>query len=761
MSSKRSDLEIVQEDMEALHLGNLKTVEFDIHLPNEGKNGTQITWVSKDDRWIDGSGKVHQPEYGKGDRVVPVTATFQYGEASLQKIFEVTILEEKNKIQVDKIFPIVIKQEPNKEFYLPSAVSIQTVSGDVLAHSVTWHGGEKRVFSENGEYNAAGHLTDTLYEVEAVILIENRNRIAKLSHTKLQLHSIPIRKVRLQGPSLPKTAQDRRLQFLLSVNDDQMLYNFRQAAGLDTLNAPAMIGWDADDSLLKGHTTGHYLSALALCYAATGNEQIHQKLAYMITELNKVQLAFEADDRYHYGFLSAYSEEQFDLLEKYTRYPAIWAPYYTLHKILAGLLDSYQLAGIEPALAIADKVGDWIYSRLSVLPHEQLKKMWGMYIAGEFGGINESLAELYTYTHKEHHIAAAKLFDNDRLFFPMEQQVDALGALHANQHIPQVVGAFKIFEATGEQKYYDIAKFFWESVVNAHIYSIGGIGEGEMFKQPHKIGVHLTEHTAETCASYNMLKLTKQLFGVEKDVKYMDYYERTMLGHILSSTDHEALGASTYFMPTSPGGQKGFDEENSCCHGTGLENHFKYAEAIYFEDADSLYVNLFVSSELKDEDKGIQVVQSVPEVFDGEIELCIESLARANVKIRKPYWHDGEVKVFVNQAEVKAAEENGYIVLSQKWGKGDKITIKFAPRLRLEYTPDQADTASLAFGPYILAAVSEQKDYFELPVGGGNLAEKFEQVTGTNRFIYKDQQLEFAPLAELNHEHYHLYIKTI
>ncbi|MCM3699520.1 beta-L-arabinofuranosidase domain-containing protein [Paenibacillus macerans] len=761
MSSKRSDLEIVQEDMEALHLGNLKTVEFDIHLPHEGKNGSQITWVSKDDRWIDGSGKVHQPEYGKGDRVVPVTATFQYGEASLQKVFEVTILEEKNKIQVDKIFPIVIKQEPNQEFYLPSAVSIQTVSGDVLAHSVTWSGGGKRVFSENGEYNAAGHLTDTLYEVEAIILIENGNKIAKLSHTKLQLHPIPVRNVRLQGPSLPKTAQDRRLQFLLSVNDDQMIYNFRQAAGLDTLNAPAMIGWDADDSLLKGHTTGHYLSALALCYAATGNERIHQKLAYMITELNKVQLAFEADDRYHYGFLSAYSEEQFDLLEKYTRYPAIWAPYYTLHKILAGLLDSYQLAGIEPALTIADKIGDWIYNRLSVLPHEQLKKMWGMYIAGEFGGINESLAELYTYTHKEHHIAAAKLFDNDRLFFPMQQQVDALGALHANQHIPQVVGAFKIFEATGEQKYYDIAKFFWESVVNAHIYSIGGTGEGEMFKQPHKIGVHLTEHTAETCASYNMLKLTKQLFGVEKDVKYMDYYERTMLNHILSSTDHEYLGASTYFMPTSPGGQKGFDEENSCCHGTGLENHFKYAEAIYFEDADSLYVNLFVSSELNDENKGVQVVQSVPEVFGGEIELHIESLARANLKVRKPYWHDGEVKVFVNQAEVTAAEENGYIVLSQKWGKGDKITIKFAPRLRLEYMPDQADIASLAFGPYILAAVSEQKDYFELPVNEGNLAEKFERVAGSNRFIYKDQQLEFAPLAELNHEHYHLYIKTI
>ncbi|EHS58617.1 beta-L-arabinofuranosidase domain-containing protein [Paenibacillus sp. Aloe-11] len=758
MSNKRSDLEIVQGDIEVLHLGNLKTVEFDIHLPTEGKNGSKITWVSKDDRWIDGSGKVHQPEYGKGDRVVPITATFQYGESSLQKIFEVKILEEKNKIQVEKVFPIVIKQEVNKEFYLPSAVSIRTASGDVLAHSVTWNGGEHRCFSEVGEQKAAGYLTDTLYEVEAVIFIESK--VENKSKKAPQLHGISTQKVHLEGPSLLKSAQNRRLQFLLTVNDDQMLYNFRKAASLDTLNAPAMIGWDSDESLLKGHTTGHYLSALALCYASTGNERIHQKLAYLVDELNKVQLAFEADDRYHYGFLSAYSEEQFDLLEVYTRYPEIWAPYYTLHKILAGLLDSYHIAGIELALAIADKVGDWIYNRLSVLPHEQLKKMWGLYIAGEFGGINESLAELFTYTQKEHHIAAAKLFDNDRLFFPMEQQVDALGAMHANQHIPQIVGAFKIFEATGEQKYYDIAKFFWESVVNAHIYSIGGTGEGEMFKQPHKIGTHLTEHTAETCASYNLLKLTKQLYVYENDAKYMDYYERTMLNHILSSTDHECLGASTYFMPTSPGGQKGYDEENSCCHGTGLENHFKYAEAIFFEDVDSLYVNLFVPAALNDEGKGLQVVQSVPEIFNGEVEIHIETLTRTNLRVRIPYWHQGEITTFVNHTKVNTIEENGYLVLSQEWNKGDQVTMKFTPRLRLEHTPDKADIASLAFGPYILAAVSDQKDYFKLPLNQGNLPEKFERVANLNRFIFKDLHLEFAPLAELNHEHYHLYIKT-
>ncbi|WP_019913936.1 beta-L-arabinofuranosidase domain-containing protein [Paenibacillus sp. HW567] len=759
MSNTLTDLEIVQRDIEALHLGNLKTVEFDITLPAEGKNGSQITWVSKDDRWIDGSGKVHQPEYGKGDRVVPVTATFSYGEASLHKVFEVKILEEKNKIRVEKIFPVYIRREVNKEFHLPSVVSIQTVSGDVLAHSVTWRGGDKRNYADIGEQSALGNLTDTIYEVEAVILIEDSTPVT--GDRKQLLNAVPNKKVRLEGSSLLKTAQDRRLEFLLTVDDDQMLYNFRKAAGLDTLNAPAMIGWDSEDSLLKGHTTGHYLSALALCYASTGNEQICTKLNYMIEKLNKVQLAFEADDRYHYGFISAYSEEQFDLLEVYTRYPEIWAPYYTLHKILAGLLDGYNIAGIGLALTIADKLGDWVYNRLSALPQGQLKKMWSMYIAGEYGGINESLAELFTYTHKEPHILAAKLFDNDRLFFPMTQQVDALGAMHANQHIPQIVGAFKIFEATREDQYYELSRFFWESVVDAHIYSIGGTGEGEMFKQPHKIGAHLTGHTAETCASYNMLKLTKQLYMYEKDVKYMDYYERTMLNHILSSTDHECLGASTYFMPTLPGGQKGFDEENSCCHGTGLENHFKYGEAIFFEDADALYVNLFVSSALEDAGKGLQVVQSVPEVFTGELELNIGTLARTSLRIRKPYWHQGKVLAYVNGTEVHAAEEDGYLVLSRKWSQGDKVNIKFSPELRLEYTPDKADLASVAFGPYILAAVSPQKVYYELPVHEGDIAGQFERVADSNRFVYKALKLEFAPLAELNHEEYHLYIKTI
>jgi DUF1680 family protein len=758
MSNVLSDREIVKKDIESLYLGNLKTVEFDIKLPTKGKLGSIISWHSKDDRWIDCTGRVHRPEYGKGDRVVPITATFSFGEVSMDKIYEVNILEEENKIQLEKVFPIVLDKKVNEEFYLPSAVAIQTKYGDIISHSITWNEEEKKRYDEIGEKTVYGRLTDTAHEIKATINIKRNVDIHQEKSTNV--NSIAPSKVQLKGNTLFKKAQDRRLAFLLSVNDDQMLYNFRKASGLDTKGAPEMIGWDSRDSLLRGHTTGHYLSALALCYAATDNKTIFEKLTYMISELNKVQLAFEADENYQYGFLSGYSEEQFDLLEKYTRYPEIWAPYYTLHKIFAGLLDSYNIAKIDLALTIADKLGDWVYNRLSVLPNKQLKKMWGMYIAGELGGMNESLAELYIYTKKEKHIKAAKLFDNDRLFFPLEQKVDALGALHANQHIPQVVGAMRIFDAIKEKKYYEISRFFWESVVNAHIYSIGGTGEGEMFKQPYQIGANISDNTAETCASYNMLKLTKNLYEYENEVRFMDYYERTMFNHILSSTDHECQGASTYFMPTRPGSQKGYDDENSCCHGTGLENHFKYTEALYFIDEESLYVNLFVSSEIDDEENGIQIEQKVHDPFSGSLELHIKKLAKNSLKIRLPYWHKGAVKVLVNQSDYNVKELTGYLIIEKQWKKGDKVSIQFSPTLRLEPTPDKKNIVSLAYGPYILAAISNQENYLELPINEENLHEEFIRIRDTDHFMYEAQQIEFVPLAEVNHEHYHIYINT-
>jgi DUF1680 family protein len=746
---------IIAKDLESLYLGNLRTVEFDLSLPEKGKFGSTFTWHSNDERFITNQGVVTRPEYGKGDRVIPLTVTAKYKEFEASKIYKVNVLEEENDIQIEQIFPVNLQKVVGESFYLPQAVAVKTTNQEIFSHPVVWTDEEELILEKPGNYSFSGQIKDTAYEVTATVSIVLEKPVIPEKHK--QIAAFPMKSVRLTNHSMLKEAQDRRLEFLLSVDDNQMLYNFRMASGLSTKGAQEMIGWDSPDSLLKGHTTGHYLSALALCYGATGNKEIYQKLNYMIQELSYVQKAFEKNPAIHSGFLSAYTEEQFDLLEEYTPYPAIWAPYYTLHKLFAGLLDSYRIGGITEGLAIADKLGDWTYHRLNRLPHQQLKKMWSMYIAGEFGGMNESLAQLYEYTGKKEHLKTAKLFDNDRLFFPMEQKIDALGSLHANQHIPQIIGALKIYDQTKEDAYFQIADFFWKSVTSAHIYSIGGTGDGEMFQQPHLIGSKIDEHTAETCASYNLLKLTKELYEYEPTVEKMDYYERTMINHILSSTDHECNGGSTYFMPTSPGSKKGFDVENSCCHGTGLENHFKYGESIFFSNEENLVVNLFVSSRLSDERTGLTVDMDYDENEPEKVSFQLTFIDRA-FNVRIPYWSKKIIAVWVNETIISYTEKDGYLVI-EGLNNGDRVSIEFDIHFRLEETPDRKELFSLAYGPYILAVLSDKESFIEFDQSQleTTALQAIKKETGTLNFSLND--LFFTPLAKVNEEHYHLYLK--
>ncbi|MGG4046990.1 beta-L-arabinofuranosidase domain-containing protein [Paenibacillus favisporus] len=760
MSSIHDDEMIVLKDMEALYLGNLGTVEFDINLPREGKYGSEISWQSGDSRFIKDDGKVARPKYGLGTRTVPLIATFRHGESVKEQVYHVTILEEENNIKVSRIYPISLRAELGEVVYFPSVAVVETEEHEVITHAVNWVGGEERVFQETGPAAARGFLKDTEIPVTAEILVQAKVEQEKMDPLPTVLSFSP-GAVRLGGETAFQAAQNRSLAFLKSVNDDQMLYNFRAAAGLDTKDAPEMLGWDSPDCLLRGHTSGHYLSALALCYAATGDRDIKKKAEYMIGSLEECQRAFSTKPGYHVGFLSGYSEEQFDRLESFTRYPEIWAPYYTLHKILAGLLDVHRLLDSDTALGIADRLGDWVYHRLGRLPNQVLKTMWSMYIAGEFGGMNDSLAELYQLTRKPSHLAAAKWFDNDRLFVPMQERIDALGGLHANQHIPQAIGALNIFRATGEKKYYEIAHFFWHAVTNAHIYSIGGTGEGEMFRQAGKIGEYLSDKTAETCASYNMLKLTKELFGYEPAAKYMDYYERTMFNHILASGDSKPTGGSTYFMPLEPGGRKSFDStSNTCCHGTGLENHFKYPEAIYFYDEQSLFVNLFVSSTLDWAEKGITIALSAQKHEPGQITLRIQGDGRFILKIRRPYWSPEGGIVEINCLQVDDMPgPDGYWSLDRDWKDGDEIRLRLDCRIRLESAPDRKECVSLAYGPYILAAVSDSKEYLRLPLQEGDLDSKFVKETGPHglQFRYIKDDVTFISLADVQNESYHVY----
>jgi Uncharacterized protein conserved in bacteria len=747
------DLEVVQRDAEALYIGNINTVEFDLKLPVKGVNGSDIIWESDNERIVSDTGKVNQPKYGMGSRNVNLIAFISYHTAKVKKIFTVRVLEAENKIKVNKIFPMILTASMGQKFYLPMAAAIETEEGRVVPHFIEWSGEIEFVYEKIGERKEYGILEGTNIPVEATIHVIDKD----ISQHQRSLPAVTFfDDTKLVGNSLFLTAQNWFEQYLSGVDDDQMLYNFRKAAGVDTKEADKMTGWDSPECLLRGHTTGHYLSGLALCYRATGTPEIRKKAVYMLQALKECQDAFAEKEGIHCGFLSGYSEEQFDLLEDYVPYPKVWAPYYTLHKILAGLLDCYEFAGIEMGRTIADKLGDWVFDRVSKRSRKQLMKMWSLYIAGETGGMNEVMARLYIITKKPEHLKAAKLFDNDKLFYLLSEKIDALDTMHANQHIPQVLGAMKLFEAIGEQKYYDIASFFWETVTRNHIYVIGGTGEGEMFHGKDEIGTLLTKFTAESCATYNMMKLTKALYQYHPKAGYMDYYERAMINHILSSCEHAPDGASTYFMPLAPGQYKEFVDENSCCHGTGMENHFKYGELIYANTEEEIYVNLFVPSSITMQKPYIQMKQEVYYGNSCHVEITLEAEKQYTLKIRKPSWCDDSYEIRVNNIMQRAeTDKAGYINILVGQTRKETIVIDFPCKLHMEGTPDKEEIRALLYGPYVLAALTDQEDYLRLPFYEENLESLIQKDPDTLMFFY--QNIVFVPLCNVNHEKYQVY----
>lgn len=735
------DLQRIEKDIEELYLGNLKTVEFDLDLPKEGANGSTIEWISDHERFLSPEGKVTRPKRGVGDRKVLLHGIFRYGDEAVEKIYEVNILEEPDETKIVEIFPLQRNCGVGKEMNLPQSVVVKTVKGQILSYPVSWESGNRVCFSNAGTYEILGKVGETELSAKLIINVSEVYEEPK-KDTKRLVRGFTKGEVKLLPGTVFWENRERDIEYLKSINADQMLYNFRKAAGLDTKQAPAMTGWDSPDGNLRGHTTGHYLSAIALCYRETKDEEVLKKIESMIDGLAECQEAFEGQEGFQEGYIGAYSEQQFDLLEQGAKYPEIWAPYYTLHKILAGLLDCYTYAGNETALQIAMKSGKWVYRRLARLTPEHRASMWNMYIAGEFGGINETMARLYEISGEACYLECAKMFDNDKLFVPMEEKQDALERLHANQHIPQILGSMEIFKATGEKRYYDIARFFWKAVTESHIYVNGGTGESEMFLAPNLIGRKLTKDTTESCATYNMLKLTKELYEFEPKASYMDYYERAVWNHMAGTFDKELTGESTYFFPLNPGGQREFLFENSCCHGTGMESQMKYTEGIYFQDEESIYVNLFVSSELMCEEKSLFIGQTMDEKEPQRTLLCMKGNgSKIKLKIRKPYWCEGEAQVTVNGKSWDTSfDETGYYILSKEW-TDDTVEIYFPCKLRTEFTKDCPEVGAFAYGPYVLAVLLEEEEMLTLEE--------------------KDvEQKKLVPLCYVDKEKYHTYHKV-
>lgn len=736
--------EVIAKDLEEIYIGNLNTVDTDLRLPKKGRNGAAFLWHSKEILFISHEGKVTRPTNGVGNRKVILEVCAKYQEETGQRTFEATVLEEPRRLEISGIEKVKAEAFSGERAELPPVIIAVEKNGDAITLPVVWEPYEPL---EEGTLTISGAVEGIERKAIAYIQYTRERKTASAGDRRDELYSFGAGAVRLNPGSMFYEAAEQMSAFLKNTDADQMLYNFRQAAGLDTKGASPMTGWDAPECNLRGHTTGHYLSGLALAYCATGDRMLLNKISYLVEELKKCQDALK-EKGWKEGFLSAYGEEQFDLLEKYTAYPAIWAPYYTLDKILSGLYDCYMLAGNQTALEILKKMGYWVYNRLSALPKEQRDRMWSMYIAGEFGGMIGSLVRLYQVTKEECYFQAAQYFSNEKLFYPMAQNRDTLKDMHANQHIPQILGALEMYRARGEKRYLQIAENFWQMVEQGHAYTIGGTGETEMFRGANHLADYLSDKTAESCATYNMLRLTSGLFRLEPVASRMDYYENGLYNHIMATASHTCDGGTTYFMPLRPGGQKEFGtDENTCCHGTGMESRFRYLEDLYMQNETEVYVNLYIPSTLKAAD--IRICQT--EEKTGRYHFSVETEGERTLAFRKPVWA-ADFSVVIGGEVFKEAAEDGYIHIQRVWEEEEPVLVEAVCEYHVLKSPDAPEYASVAYGPYILAELSEEETWRELPE-----LTHMEAHTEGRHLKFRCDGRSFIPLSDVCHEKYHVY----
>jgi len=513
----------------------------------------------------------------------------------------------------------------------------------------------------------------------------------------LKAEPFPLDDVRLlEGPFRDAMLRDK--SYLLSLDADRLLHNFRVTAGLPSWAEP-LGGWEGTNCELRGHCVGHYLSACALMYASTGDAALKKRTDYLVAELAKCQEAMPGQG-FNKGFLSAYPESLFDRVDRGQR---VWAPYYTLHKIMAGLLDACQCCGNSQALDVLTRMADWLKLRIGRLSTAQMQRALG----NEHGGMNEVLANLYAVTGNPDHLKLAQAFNHEKVFAPLAAGEDKLDGLHANTQIPKITGAAREYELTGDQRFHDLAEFFWQRVALNRSYVIGGDSDREHFFPSNDFSKHLSPETAETCNTYNMLKLTRHLFEWEPSAKLMDFYERGLYNQILASQDPES-GMMTYFVPLQTGRFKTYStplQSFWCCVGTGMENHAKYGDTIYFHGRDALYVNLFIPSELHWTDKGVAVRQETkfPEEETTTLTFDCASPAKFALHIRRPAWA-GAMTVRVNGRKQKVMTGPGsYLTIERVWRKQDKVEVRLPMRLHLETLPGDASHIAFLYGPVALA----------------------------------------------------------
>lgn len=539
---------------------------------------------------------------------------------------------------------------------------------------------------------------------------------------KLYPNTFPLTDVRLlDGPF--KHAQDLNVETLLKYEPDRFLAPYRKVAGLPE-KAENYGNWESDG--LDGHIGGHYLSAMAIHWAATGKQECYKRMKSMVSELKACQ---EANSKKYpdwgVGYVGAVPNSDvlwpgikkgdIGLIWKY------WVPWYNLHKTYAGLRDAWLYAGDEEAKDIFLEFCDWAVDITSGLSDEQMESMLG----NEHGGMNEVLADAYQISGDEKYLAAAKRFSHKEILNPMSEGVDNLDNKHANTQVPKAVGFERIAEVSGDAKYDRAGSFFWETVSQNRSLALGGNSRREFFPSASDCSDYVSAvEGPESCNTNNMLKLTEVLFRMHPQEQYVDFYERALYNHILS-TQHPGHGGYVYFTPARPRHYRVYSAPNEamwCCVGTGMENHGKYGEFIYTHSADSLFLNLFIASELNWKAKGIQLKQETQFPYEEKTKLTvIGGQAKFNLMVRYPAWVEtGKLGVSINgETQPISAKPASYISFDRVWKKGDVVEISLPMHNSFEELPNVPSYIALLHGPILLGAKTGAEDLKGLIAGSG------------------------------------------
>lgn len=542
--------------------------------------------------------------------------------------------------------------------------------------------------------------------IAALLIVLNSNLVFSQYAIKPKVFPFQLGQVQLLDSPF-KHAMELDAEVLLKIKPDRLLHNFRENAGLKPKDEKYG-GWESQG--IAGHTLGHYLSAIAMYYASTGDKQFLERVNYIVDELAECQKQ-DAD-----GYVSAIpnGKKIFTRLSKGDivvkgrhNFDDSWVPWYTMHKLFEGLLNANEFAKSKKALEVVTKLANWANNFTKDLNDEQIQKI----LSVEHGGMLEALIDLAERTGDKKYLKLSERFYHKAVLNPLaDGKYQVLEGLHANTQVPKILGTARMYEVEGDEKGKQISDVFWNEVVHHYTYVNGGNSDREVFGKRGELAKRMSGSMTETCNTYNMLKLTRHLFEWNPNAEYFDYYERALYNQILTSQDPKTgLGGyklglyGGYFQPFST-------LENSfwCCTGTGYENHVKYNDSIYFHNDKELFVNLFIPSVLNWKEKGFVIRQETKFPDEQAVRINFDKVKNKPLilKIRRPFWAEKGVKITINGKEFAFEDKlNEYISINRNWKKGDKVEINFPFSLRIEKTPDNSNRVALLYGPIVLAGI--------------------------------------------------------